>query len=75
MIEISQIQKDAPVQLPCWDRASPPDMAMLWCSKGHVAVIGPGTGHTIASDGTVTPSCVCPRDGCGFHEHVKLIDW
>jgi hypothetical protein len=30
--------------------------------------------HSIAADGTVTPSCVCP-EGCGFHDHVKLVDW
>jgi hypothetical protein len=31
--------------------------------------------HQIAADGTVTPSCVCPRDGCGWHETVKLEGW
>jgi hypothetical protein len=28
--------------------------------------------HSIASDGTVTPSVVCPHEGCTFHEMVKL---
>lgn len=31
--------------------------------------------HTILDDGTVQPSVVCPVDGCGFHEFVKLKDW
>jgi hypothetical protein len=30
--------------------------------------------HTIASDGTVTPSVVCAY-GCGFHDFVRLIGW
>jgi len=33
--------------------------------------------HTIADDGTVAPSVVCgyQREGCSFHEYVRLIDW
>jgi hypothetical protein len=31
--------------------------------------------HQIAKDGTVTPSVECPSDGCGFHEHVRLLGW
>ena len=30
--------------------------------------------HSISSDGTVSPSVVCPY-GCGFHEFVKLEGW
>ena len=29
--------------------------------------------HTIALDGTVTPSVGCPI--CPFHEHIKLSGW
>lgn len=39
-------------------------------------------GHTIAADGTVGPSVVCPRASgnvecpeCGFHEFVRLEGW
>ena len=28
--------------------------------------------HTIAPDGTVSPSMVCTHDGCDFHEFIKL---
>lgn len=28
--------------------------------------------HTVLGDGTVHPSVVCPVQGCGFHEFVKL---
>lgn len=40
------------------------------CSK--IAVVG---SHEVAIDGTVTPSLVCPTEGCGFHEWVKLEEW
>lgn len=30
--------------------------------------------HNIANDGRVTPSVLCPQ-GCGFHEHVRLLGW
>lgn len=31
--------------------------------------------HTIADDGAVHPSLVCPYDDCSFHEWVKLEGW
>ena len=31
--------------------------------------------HTIAADGKVTPSLVCPYGGCSFHDHVVLEGW
>jgi hypothetical protein len=34
----------------------------------------PSTVHTIADDGKVTPSVICPN-GCGFHAWVTLKDW
>ena len=45
----------------------------VMCAKGHVAFLD--SGHAIADDGTVTPSLVCPEDGCDFHEFVKLEGW
>lgn len=27
--------------------------------------------HEIAEDGAVSPSVVCPRDGCGWHEWIR----
>lgn len=35
----------------------------------------PNGGHTIAADGTVTPSVVCPYPPCTWHEWVRLGDW
>lgn len=40
----------------------------------HGAMDGCG-GHVIVDDGTVMPSVECPRDGCGFHQFVKLEEW
>ena len=31
--------------------------------------------HAVASNGDVSPSLVCPRDGCSFHEFVNLNGW
>ena len=31
--------------------------------------------HSVAIDGIVTPSVVCPWEGCRFHEFVKLNGW
>ncbi len=31
--------------------------------------------HAIDADGSATPSLVCPRDGCSYHEFVRLMGW
>ncbi len=41
-------------------------------SKNHYLSIHK---HTIAPDGTVSPSVVCPVKDCGFHEFIKLEGW
>ena len=41
------------------------------CSK--VALLG--SNHTVAPDGTVQPSDVCPFPPCTFHEFIQLDDW
>lgn len=46
--------------------------ASFTCSKGHTLCLRQ---HAIADDGTVTPSVVCPIDGCTFHEWIKLDKW
>lgn len=60
------------------DALAPP--ASWWLSNGVVWIICPqghtGTlDHEIDDRGVVTPSVVCPEDGCGFHEHIKLNGW
>lgn len=46
--------------------------ASMFCSYGHYGVL---TDHTINKYGVVNPSVVCTKDGCTFHEWVKLADW
>lgn len=31
--------------------------------------------HEIAADGTLSPSLVCPADGCAWHVFAKLDGW
>lgn len=47
-------------------------VAYFFDTKGHGLALEK---HAIADDGTVTPSVVCPIEGCGFHEWVKLEGW
>jgi hypothetical protein len=48
------------------------------CPNGHVGTLRhlhSGNGHHINDRGSVQPSVVCPHEGCGFHEFVRLEDW
>lgn len=31
--------------------------------------------HNVSTDGTVTPSLVCSRDTCSYHEHIHLLQY
>lgn len=43
----------------------------LACPKcGQIGLLD----HEVASDGMITPSVQCPKDGC-FHDNVKLVGW
>lgn len=61
-------------------------LAYFLCPNGHLSSIGlqvveihdgveRSVQHTISPDGTVSPSVICPRYGCGFHDHIRLLDW
>ena len=50
------------------------DMAMTTCANGHTLRMASDV-HTIASDGTVTPSVVCTVTGCSSHVMVRLVGW
>lgn len=45
------------------------------CGHGHVSRLDIGGMHELRHDGVVTPSLVCPVDGCDWHENVKLVAW
>lgn len=42
------------------------------CDKGHPSTIRT---HKVGGDGSVSPSSVCPIDGCDFHDFVTLDGW
>lgn len=44
------------------------------CRQRHSCVISARI-HSIAADGTLSPSYVCPSGGCTFHESVRLVGW
>lgn len=50
------------------------DMALVTCSQGHTSRMTVRI-HAVADDGTVSPSYVCPIDGCAFHDFVRLDGW
>ena len=50
------------------------DLALCTCAFGHECRMVSDV-HTIAADGTVSPSYVCPVKGCTFHVHVRLDGW
>jgi hypothetical protein len=42
---------------------------------GGCGYISTMSNHTIAADGTVKPSLLCPNDECSFHVWGKLLAW
>lgn len=46
--------------------------AMVTCGNAHIASLAD---HDIGLGGYVTPSLVCPEEGCGWHEWVRLDGW
>ncbi len=50
------------------------DLAFCTCDKGHEQTLSAKV-HVVSVEGIVSPSYVCPRDGCGFHDYVVLEGW
>lgn len=55
-----------------WEYQSGRVCVVTRCANGH---IGSLDDHTIASDGTVSPSVVCQHEGCTYHEFIQLVGW
>jgi len=54
-----------------WRHSS--EKAIISCPVcGHFGGLG---NHTIAADGTVTPSLVCPWAPCTYHDMGRLEGW
>lgn len=49
-------------------------LATVACANGHLATIDPKI-HSVSADGTLSPSYVCPHEGCTFHEFVRFEGW
>lgn len=54
----------------------------LKCPNGHISSLysvrsdAPASTHHVIDDtGVVTPSVVCPREGCDWHERIVLESW
>jgi len=56
---------------PCWDIYKGSRQVDFRCSNGHIGTLD----HVIDDKGNVSPSVVCPRNGCAFHETITLIGW
>lgn len=75
-----ELQRDKSTDIWHGDRASwrllkadDKTSALVTCAKcGRSCTL---TQHTIADDGEVMPSLVCPYDNCDWHVFVKLVGW
>ena len=83
MIEFSKalVETEESIQRGQWSMIGVPVYRVVLvrcplCSKTFTGRnYGIPRGHTIASDGTLSPSLVCPFPPCTFHEFVRLLDW
>lgn len=57
---------------PCHPRTAQRFKASMTCPNGHGLTL---RNHAISRDGVVMPSVVCPKQGCSFHEFVRLDRW
>lgn len=48
-------------------------LAVVCCPYGHQGLIQPP--HQVSDEGVVSPSCICPDDGCPWHDYLTLDDW
>lgn len=53
-------------------RPGPPPLVFMACPKCMLIAM---LDHEIAADGTLTPSVQCAKEGCSFHESVRLVGW
>lgn len=71
MIEFDKGKSEGPLEPGTYRKINPFNAVLCCPDCGETG----GLDHEIDNDGTVTPSLVCPNDGCSFHEMVKLKDW
>ncbi len=57
-----------------WVRLTTDDPGPFICCPGCKLPAGISS-HKIAQNGLVTPSVVCDRPHCDFHEFIQLVGW
>lgn len=62
-----------------WDylrvwKGGPRDLAWVTCPHGHTTRLTTER-HVVDHSGCVSPSYVCTRKGCGFHDYIQLVGW
>lgn len=57
-----------------WAHVYADDLAFATCPFGHTCRLSKKV-HSVAADGTLSPSYVCPATGCTFHDFVRLVGW
>jgi hypothetical protein len=50
-------------------------VALCTCPNGHTCSLSNGVHTILDEDGRLSPSYVCPVQGCGFHDWVRLEGW
>jgi len=76
MIDIPKSDpRDGPLEKGHWGPVNDPRwVAILSCPNCGFKCSLRAT-HEVAATGVVTPSVICPNEGCDWHEHVRLLDW
>jgi len=79
MIVLKQVERFGAGWWP-WRHARSPGDGTTHFDGASVTCGGCGTPfslarHTIAPDGTVSPSVVCPHPGCSWHVFLRLDGW
>lgn len=73
-MDIPHADGDPPATGPFWRYKLEGGVRTAWvrCGAGH---LGSLEEHSIAPDGTVSPSLECPWEKCTWHVNARLIDW
>ena len=57
-----------------WGAENQRRTALVCCGNGHTGTANPAV-HSIDSEGYLTPSWICPFEGCDWHEFAQLEGW
>lgn len=57
-----------------WARFAAEDLAHATCPQQHSCRLVRSI-HSVDAAGMLSPSYVCPADGCTFHDYVQFVGW